>query len=302
MGCAPAPTPATGQRPNGWLTCWPNRGDLDGLWARADAGDSDATRRLVNLLTVHSDIDGLRTCADAGDWEAAIRLNELLAERGDLDGLRARADAGDSDATRRFANVLTTRGDIEAAVHLLHNHANLGDRQAANQLVGLLAKQGDTDRLRSRADAGDSHAAGRLADLLIRRGDFDSAITLLQAHPDAGYQTARRLVDALAERHDLDRLHILAGSGQSFYTSEALIGCSGELSERIDTRASHILANHFAEHGDIDGLRTLINSGVAQAASDMADLLVERGYAKEADLLQRFGFTPDGEIASSPTW
>lgn len=278
------------------------RGDLDGLRARADSGDSDATRRLVELFATRGDVDGLRAWADAGDWEAAPRLNVLLAERGDLDGLRARVNSGDSDATGRLANLLATRGDIEAAVNLLYVHANLGDRQAAIQLADLLAKQGDIDRLRSRADAGDSHAAGRLADLLLGRGHFDSAITLLQAHPDAGYHIARRLVDALAERRDLDRLHILAGSGQSFYTSEALRGCSGELSERIDAYASRLLADHFAKQGDIDGLRTLVNSGIVQAAWQMASLLMVRGYTKEADLLQRFGFTSDGVIASSPTW
>ena len=51
--------------------------------------------RLAGLLAERGDLDGLRARADAGDGDAAVRLADLLAERGDLDGLRARADAGD---------------------------------------------------------------------------------------------------------------------------------------------------------------------------------------------------------------
>ena len=34
----------------------------------------------------------------------------------------------------------------------------------------------------------------------------------------------------------------------------------------------------------------------------MARLLATRGYSREAEHLLRFGFTPDGSIASSPAW
>jgi len=67
------------------------RGDLDGLLARADAGDRDAGERLVELLAEHGDLDGaarvLRTLADAGDRYAAWKLTHLLEKSGDLDGL-----------------------------------------------------------------------------------------------------------------------------------------------------------------------------------------------------------------------
>ena len=41
-----------------------------------------------------SDLDGLRARADAGDYAAAELLTGLLADRGDLDALRARTDVG----------------------------------------------------------------------------------------------------------------------------------------------------------------------------------------------------------------
>ena len=54
--------------------------------------------RLDELLAERGDLDGLRARADAGDLNAASWLALLLAGRQDLDGLRARADAGDGAA------------------------------------------------------------------------------------------------------------------------------------------------------------------------------------------------------------
>ena len=82
----------------------------------ADAADGDSVWRahsawrLVTLLAERGDLDGLRARADAGDRHAAGRLAGLLAERGDLDGLRARADAGDENAADRLAELLAERG------------------------------------------------------------------------------------------------------------------------------------------------------------------------------------------------
>ena len=92
--CAPGPTPAT-ETPPALAKLLAERGDLDELRARADAGDEAAASRLAELLAERGDLDELRARADAGDGHAARQLAELLAERGDLDGLRARADAGD---------------------------------------------------------------------------------------------------------------------------------------------------------------------------------------------------------------
>ena len=133
--------------PGSWPGCWPDRGDLDGLRARADAGDG----------------------------YAAGRLAELLAERGDLDELRARADAGDRHAARQLAGLLAERGDLDGAVQILRAAPTPATGTPPEQLAGLLAERGDLDGLRARADAGDGYAAVRLAGLLAERGDLDGA-------------------------------------------------------------------------------------------------------------------------------
>jgi hypothetical protein len=98
------------------------RGDLDGLRARADAGDEYVTRELADLLAECGDLDEaeqiLRGLADAGDEYAARELADLLAQRGDLDGLRARVDVGDQDATRELSGLLIKQGRREEAERL----------------------------------------------------------------------------------------------------------------------------------------------------------------------------------------
>ena len=87
-----------------------DRGDLDQLRARADAGDGAAAERLAELLADRGDLDELRARADAGDGDAARRLAGLLADRGDLDQLRARADAGDGSPPGRWPGCWPTAG------------------------------------------------------------------------------------------------------------------------------------------------------------------------------------------------
>jgi len=64
------------------------RGDVDEAIAvlrpRADAGDSVvAAEQIADLLAERGDVEGLRLRIDAGDYHAAARLSRLLAERGD---------------------------------------------------------------------------------------------------------------------------------------------------------------------------------------------------------------------------
>ena len=125
------------------------------------------------MLAERGDLDELRARADAGDRFAALRLADLLAEQNDLDELRARADAGDGTAALRLADLLVARGDLDGAAQILRARADVGDRTAALRLADLLVARGDLDELRARADAGDRFAALRLADLLAEQDDLD---------------------------------------------------------------------------------------------------------------------------------
>jgi predicted negative regulator of RcsB-dependent stress response len=239
-----------------------DRGDLDGLRARADAGDENAAERLVHLLFERGDLDGLRIMADTGDEDATLQLAVLLADRGDLDGLRARADAGDAWAALKLADLLADRGDIDGALQILRAQADTGDGYydgyAVGWLVRLLAGRGDVDGLRARADAGDGYATSWLADLLAKRGDIDGALQILRARADAGDENAaQRLAGLLADRGDLDGLRARADAGDGYATSQ--------------------LTGLLADRGDMDGLCTIANAGHKYAASRLADLLADRG-------------------------
>ena len=95
------------------------RGELDQLRDRADAGDGNAAWRLAGLLARHGDLDQLRVRADAGDRYAALELADLLTDRGDLDGseqvLRTLADTGYRYIIDRLVNVLSEQGRAEEA-------------------------------------------------------------------------------------------------------------------------------------------------------------------------------------------
>lgn len=87
----------------------------------ADANHWGAAERLAELLARRGDLNGLRARADAGDRRAAT----LLAEHGDLDGLRARVNGGDGAATERLAELLIKHGRDEEAERLHRFGLNL---------------------------------------------------------------------------------------------------------------------------------------------------------------------------------
>jgi len=288
-------------------------GDLDGLRARADAGDEYAADLLVGPLGDHRDPDQaeqlLRARADAGDGGAAFDLAYMLAVREDLDELRARADAGDGAAAGQLAGVLAERGDLDE----LRARADAGDGAAASQLAGVLAQRGDLDGLRARADAGDGYAAMQLADVLADRGDLDQAEQIWRAHPDAGHgAAARQLADLLARRGDLDEaaqiLRAGADAGDPFAAGQlvkllAERGDADGLRARADAgdgRAAWRLVEVLADRGDLDQAEQLLRARADAGHGDawrLADLLEQRGQGEEAERLRRFGLNPDGSIA-----
>jgi hypothetical protein len=267
-----------------------DRGEVDELRARADAGDGEAAVRLAALLRKRGEVDELRARADAGDFPAVLLLPRLLAGRGEVDELRARADAGDYFAGMRLAELLAERGDLDEAVQILRPLADAGGPDAVLLLPRLLADRGEVDELRARADAGDGHSAVELARLLARRGDLDE----LRARADAGDgEAAVELAGLLAERGDLDEavqiLRPLAdgGDGKAAVKLAGLLAGRGDLDElraRADAgdfSATLRLAGLLAGRGDLDELRARADAGDGHSAVELAGLLAGRGDLDE---------------------
>ena len=66
-----------------------------------------------------------------------------------------------------------------------------------------------------------------------------------------------------------------------------------------DHNAAWRLADLLEERGDLDGLRAQVDAGDEAATSRLARLLIKWGRSEEAKRLRRFGFNPDGSIASA---
>ena len=188
--CAPGPTPAT--RPAAWRA-----GELLAGRGRPGPGSQscapgptrrrDAAVRLAELLARRGDLDGLRARADAGDetppcgwpscwpsaatWTAAGTARPGRRRRQTPPGswpscwpsaatwtrpqiLRARADAGDKRAAWQLAGCWPS-----AATWTSCAPGPTPATERRRGLARLLAERGDLDGLRARADAGDKAAA-----------------------------------------------------------------------------------------------------------------------------------------------
>jgi hypothetical protein len=287
------------------------RGELEKLRTRADAGDRYADERLAELLARRGELEKLRTHADAGDEYASRLLNELLARRGALDELRVRADAGDDDAAWWLAGRLAGRGELEE----LRTRADADTAAVgwlAAQLAELLARRGELEELRTRAEAGDRYAARRLAGLLVERGDLDGATVILRTLAATDDDDAAWLLaDLLAERGDLKELRARADAGDRYAARRLaeLLDERGELDELRaradagDEDAAGQLARLLADRGDLEELRARADAGdeitVVWLASLLAHQLTMQGRGEEVGRLRRFGFNPDGSIASA---
>ena len=136
------------------------------------------------LLAERGYLDQVRARADAGDRPAAYQLARMSEDRGDLDKaaqiLRPLADAGDEVAAYQLARMLEDRGDLDKAAQILRPLADAGDEVAARRLFGLLSERGDLDQaeqiLRARIGVGVSDRdAWRLAELLTQQGRGEEA-------------------------------------------------------------------------------------------------------------------------------
>jgi hypothetical protein len=196
-------------------------------------------------------------------------LAKLLAVQGKLDELRVRADSGDPFA--------------------------------ASTLADLLAEQGKLDELRELADSGNSYAASTLAALLTEQGRHDEAAAVLRPAADSGQAAAaghafaasvaaEQLAALLAEHGKLDELRELADSGDPFAAStlvELLVEqdkpaeAAAVLRHTTNLGYHTLVAEQLADHGRLDELRELTDSGNPVAAEQLAALLAKHGKLDE---------------------
>jgi hypothetical protein len=155
---------------------------------RDDTGEEWPVRDLVRLLAQRGDKEGLRARADAGDSRAAAALAYTLAGRGDEEGVRALAEAGDWFAIGSLADLLARRGDEEG----LRAEAEAGNWSAVRPLTDLLADRGDEEGLRALAVEGLPFIEEPLRDLLIRRGKAEEGERLRKfgLNPDGSTASA----------------------------------------------------------------------------------------------------------------
>jgi thioredoxin-like negative regulator of GroEL len=252
-------------------------GDVQGLRERVDTGDPDAAFELGDLLIKRGEIEeaiAVLRKGVASDRDAAILLAGVLAERGEIEEaiavLHKRADSGDKSAARRVAELLIERGDVQR----LRKRAESGDTNGASELAKLLIKRGDVQHLRKRADTSDLSAAVRLAVLLIKRGDNEQAIAVLQKCLPSGRSDARRLVEQLAQRGDVEGLRKRADTG--------------------DADACRQLAELLAQRGDVEGLRTEVLRG--NVGAGLLITMVTKHSSDAGERLRRCGLNADGSI------
>ena len=116
-----APRPRRRRRQDaaiGWLTCWPTAGtwtEPTRSCAASPTRRREAAWKLAELLAERGDLDQLRSRADAGDQEIAWWLADLLADRGDLDEAAQLLARRRRRQARRpwLADLLAERGDLD---------------------------------------------------------------------------------------------------------------------------------------------------------------------------------------------
>jgi hypothetical protein len=114
--------------------------------------------------------------------------------------------------------------------------------------------------------------------MLAERGDLDELRSWADADRNFSSQAALELASVLAERGDPGELRSLADDGSE--------------------DAARRLARMLAECGDMDELRARVDAGDRHAA-DVLVGLIKQNQGEEAERLRRFGFNPDGSIASA---
>ncbi|MBR8742281.1 NACHT domain-containing protein [Nocardiopsis sp. MG754419] len=281
-----------------------------GTSALADTPRRHAAHHLAALLAERGDLEELSARSDAGDWWSADRLASLLAEKGDLSALAERAERGDWWSAQRLAPALLARGDLAEAARLLETYRLEGHCWAFLGQADLYARDGDTEealrvleeiRDRDRDKVG-SHLwsiDAKIIDLYLEDGRLEAALPELRRQADRGREWAgRRLAVVLRDLGhwaELERRARLGDAGAALTLADAQVA-DGRPERAVRTlelgfgprpeEIGEALADAYARSGRVRALRRSARRD-PRARRRLARFLAERGRHDEAlDLLR----------------
>jgi hypothetical protein len=252
---------------------------------RSHSSNTKMTEALVDYLVGHNRIDDaimvLQPWANS-TFSGKRMLAGLLAEHGREEELRRLADSGYSYASLQLAQLLVKSGRWTEGIDVLR---------------AVVRAEGSYRR--------------ELAEALAEQGIIQEAIDTLQPNP--GWLDEYQLIDILTKHRREVELRQLVDSGNSHAAlplAELLTGGGRDeeaiaVVQRFLDEPDHRLRNKWAEllikHGREAELRALADRNYLYAETTIPMLLEENGLKSQANLLRRFGLTPDDWIASDDT-
>ncbi|MEV4020668.1 hypothetical protein AB0J35_60355 [Nonomuraea angiospora] len=267
-----------------------------------------AERAMDRLLVCYA-IPLLRSAALAGNTDAGRRLADILNAQGDTEGLlqllRDLARAGDVVALDQLLTVLSERGDDEAKLDLLRE---LSYGEARGHLIRLLTELGRVGELEDLAREGDAEALDQMLAMLGERGDHEAALRVLsglsfghaRAHLTRLLVRTGRVADleALARDGDVGAfegwLEVLREQGGDEAAVAALhnLATSGDC--RAQRRLLELRRQQEQEHTELEELIGQATRGDERAI----ERLKQAGRAKElAEVLSPLAATGDTNVA-----
>ena len=229
--------------------------------------------RLVNLLVERGDLDGLRARADTGDGCRRIGWPGCWPSAATWTGPGRCCAQGLTPATgcrRHLAGLLAERGDLDGGECCAPGPTPAtGKRPGTSRRPAGPARQTWTElsidpALRARADAGrgKGRRQGELSKLLAKRGDLDGAES---ARPGQHRRRGRRLATGRA-----------AGRARRPGRADRA-GRPGRHRRRGCRAGAGRAAGRARRPGRGGGSRARADSGDRDAARELAKLLIERG-------------------------
>ncbi|MCY1141577.1 hypothetical protein OWR29_26565 [Actinoplanes sp. Pm04-4] len=302
------------------------------LLRAAEGGSNDALLSAADLRRTAGDLLGAqilcRRAVDRGSTDAMVALAGIRERLGDSLGadrlLRQAVDNGDPMALQWLFQRRINAHDIAGAEQLCHAAIDLEMPEAWLLLAELRQQQGDLAgaiaQLEAAADRRITNAVMALAKLTENGGDPEAAEVLYRQAAELGNA---RAWSELAYRRD--RANDQAGAeavcreAAEHGVTRPLLWLASLHEKSRDIAGAEALYQLAADHGDNDALldlaslradsagpagaeatyRQAANRGDLAALIGWHELLQQTGHKKLARQLERYGLTPEGDIAST---